>query len=302
MTTPAAPEGSPAAPPLLARVELRLCAAFWVLAGTTALLRGTFATWLPYAVPVVGVFALWPFVRRLRGAGTVLDWLPFPLVLLTYEMLHAVSPISWGETIDPWLRAADRAILGNDVGRLLEPLVHPALTAFFSACYVSYYLLPLAVGIAWYARGRRRAFRELIVGELGALFVGYVGYLLLPAKGPHVFLPPSEWTVPLDGNLAAAWIQSRYAAHHGLVPRDAFPSLHTANAVTLLVLTRRHDRRAFLVVVVPMAGLIGATMYLRFHWMVDVAVGAALALAWQRAADRFVRRESGPAPAAPSAG
>jgi membrane-associated phospholipid phosphatase len=241
---------------------------------------------------VAAVFALWPVVRRFPWAGRALDWLPFPLVLVTYDMLHSLVPRTWDWTIDPWLRDADRTLLGTDVGRLLEPLVHPALTAFFAACYVSYYVVPVAVGVRWYLTGRRSAFRDLMVGVVGLLFVGYVGYLLLPAKGPHTYLSPSHWGVPLDGDFASVWIRSRFAVHDGLAPRDAFPSLHTANAVTLLILTRRHDRAAFRAVAVPMIGLVAATMYLRFHYLVDVVAGAALAVAW----DLLTRRLHGAAP------
>lgn len=285
----------PEAPRLFGRIETRLAAAFWAVATVTSLARGTFVHLLPYGAGVVAAFLLWTVVRRRPWAGAVLDWLPLLLVLVTYDMLHAVSPRSWDWTIDPWLRAADRALLGTDAARALEPVVHPALTAFLSACYLSYYVVPTVVGIAWWRAGRRTAFRELMAGELGLLFVGYLGYLLLPAQGPHVFVPSSEWGVALDGNFAATWIRSRFAAHDGLAPRDAFPSLHTANAVTLLLVTRRHDRRAFAWVVVPMLGLVAATVYLRFHWLVDVAAGALLAIAWQPLADRAVRRELGAA-------
>lgn len=286
MSAPTTAAPAPA-PPLLGRLEMRLCAAFWVLSGTVAAVAGTFALWLPWASVVAAVFALWPFVRRSGWAGRALDWLPFPLVLVTYDMLHALVPRTWDWTIDPALRAADRALLGTDVGRLLEPVVHPALTVFLAACYLSYYVLPVAVGVRWYLAGRRAEFRDLMVGVVGLLFVGYVGYLLLPAKGPHTYLSPAHWTAPLDGDFASAWIRSRFAAHDGLAPRDAFPSLHTANAVTLLILTRRHDRAAFRVVVVPMLGLVAATMYLRFHYLADVVAGTALAVAWDLATRRL---------------
>ena len=66
-----------------------------------------------------------------------------------------------------------------------------------------------------------------------------------------------------------------------MAPRDAFPSLHTANAVTVLLVALRHERRLLWVYTLPVAGLVVATMYLRFHYAVDVVVGVALAVAWQ---------------------
>lgn len=275
------------------RVELRIAAAIWVAAGLTSALCGSFADWLPYAVPVAGACALWPVVRRKAWAAPVLEWLPFPLVLVTYDMLHAVSGRCLGWTLDPWLRAADRAVFGTDVAKALEGVVTPALTTFLAACYASYYVVLLAVGIRWYAQGRRLAFREFMVAETGALFLGYFGYLLLPAMGPHVWFASSDFAVPLTGDFIGPAIRARAALHHGLNPRDAFPSLHTANAVTLLLMAWRHERRVLWFVTVPMLGLVAATVYLRFHYAVDVVVGAALAVAWQRATIALVRREAG---------
>ena len=275
------------------RVELRIAAAFWVAAGTTSLLCGSFVDWLPYAVPVGGVALLWPIVRRKAWAPRLLEWLPFPLVLVTYDMLHAVAGRCWNWTLDPWLRGVDRALFGTDVAKALEPLVAPPLTTFLAACYASYYVVLLAVGVRWYLQGRRLAFREFMVAETGALFVGYFGYLFLPAIGPHVYFHASEFTVPLTGDFIGPVIRSRALQHGGLNPRDAFPSLHTANAVTLLLMAWRHERRLLWFVTVPMLGLIVATVYLRFHYVADVLAGAALAVAWQFATIALVRREAG---------
>ena len=81
------------APPLLARVEIRLGLAFWAAAGTAAALCGAAAVFVPFAVPVLLLMAAWPRLRHRPWAANVLDWLPFPLVVLTYEMLHAVATI-----------------------------------------------------------------------------------------------------------------------------------------------------------------------------------------------------------------
>ncbi|MCE9634098.1 MAG: phosphatase PAP2 family protein [Planctomycetes bacterium] len=295
MTAPdaAPPPGPTLAPSLLSRPELRLAAAFWVVAGTTALFCGTFDHWLPYAAPLLAIAAAWPILRRRPWAGGVIDWLPFPLVLVGYEMLHAVSPRSWEWTIDPWLRAADRAILGGDAATYLDPFVSKPLTVTMAVCYVAYYVGPLTVAIWWARRGNRRAFRELMIAETGALFIGHLGYLFLPAMGPHVFFEPAAFHVPLVGDFVGPMIRARVHIH-GNHARDAFPSLHTANAVTLLLTTWRHSRPAFAVWLLPMLGLILATVYLRFHYVVDVFAGIALAVLWQRAAAALAAREVDP--------
>lgn len=262
------------------------------MSGTTAALRGTLGHWLPYGAFLGALVALWPFVRRQPWSARVLDWFPLPFVVVTYDMLHAVSPRTWTWTIDPALRDADRALLGTDAVELLRPVVQPWLTATLAACYASYYVVPLFAGIWLWSRRPRVAFRELMIAETGALFVGYLGYLFLPAQGPHVFLAGEGLGGSLAGDFMTPFIHARAEAHHGLFPRDAFPSLHTANAVSLLLTTWRHDRRSFAAVLVPMAGLLAATVYLRFHYVVDVAAGALLAVLWQGVAAAAARRET----------
>ncbi len=275
------------APSLVSRVEVRLGLAFWTLSGVVAAAHGAFWSWAAYAAPVAALVAAWPVLRKAAWADVAIDWLPLPFVVFTYEMLHRVVPLLGGATIDASLARADAALLGGQAATSLEPLVSRPLTTLLAACYASYYPLTIGVAVWFFARRRRDAFREYVAGEVGALFIGYVGYLLLPAMGPHAWLPASTWSVPLDGDFIGPAIRALNANHGGTYPRDAFPSLHTANAVTVLLVTWRHDRRAFLVCLGPCVGLVLATVYLRWHYVVDVAAGAALAVAWQ-----FVVRRS----------
>jgi len=273
------PVSSPRAPALTDRIEVRLGLGLWTVMALAAIGSGAGTTFAPYAVPVLLLVVLWPFVRRWKGAGCVLDWLPLPLVVYTYETLATVVPACWQWTIDPWLADADRALLGAPAGAHLEPLVGPTLTGAMSAFYGGYYVVPIVLA-TWFGLRDRAAFRELVVGVVGLLFVGYLGYLFLPAIGPYAF-HPEAFSVPLRGDFVGEGIAALIADRGAGFPRDAFPSLHTANAVTVLLVTFRHDRRAFAVCIVPMLGLIAATVYLRFHYLVDVAAGAALAIAWQ---------------------
>ena len=283
------PDSSPRGPFLLRRIELRLGLAFWIVLATTASLCGALSAFAPYAAVVVAFAALWPIARRRRWAGLVADWLPLPAVVFTYETLANVVPVCWTNTIDPWLRDADRSLFAQDPGVLLESWVSPPLTNAFSLAYGLYYVLPLFLAIWFYVR-ERVAFRELVAGEIGALFIGYLGYLYLPAVGPYMH-HPETFSVALSGDFVGDAIRLLNADRSTAAPRDAFPSLHTCNAVTILLVCWKHDRRAFLVYLVPMTALIAATVYLRFHYVVDVAAGALLAIAWQAFVPHFVRRD-----------
>lgn len=292
------------------RIELRLGVAFWTVLAVTALFAGAAGTLLPFlAAPVIVGALLWRFRDR-PGLRPVLDWVPLPFVVYTYETLAHVVPACWDGTIDSTLRAADHALLGADVGKLLEPYVSESLTHLLSVAYGSYYLLPLSLAVWFWLRpetsrqlkaapgphgsraGRvpRLAFRELVVGEVGALFIGYLGYLFLPAVGPYV-RQAHEFAAPLAGDFVGDAIRTLNAQRAGGPPRDVFPSLHTANAVTILLVAWRHERRAVAIYALPCLALIAATVYLRFHYVVDVAAGALLAVAFQAVVPRLVASE-----------
>jgi membrane-associated phospholipid phosphatase len=74
-------------------------------------------------------------------------------------------------------------------------------------------------------------------------------------------------------------IASVFTHDQTLLARDCFPSLHTGISVVMLVYVWRY-RRKWLWLYGPMTFLIvWSTMYLRFHYGIDVIAGAALATA-----------------------
>ena len=60
---------------------------------------------------------------------------------------------------------------------------------------------------------------------------------------------------------------------------DCFPSGHTAGAVLVILATRKWMPRLFWVVLPIASSLIFATVYLRYHYVIDLIAGAALAVA-----------------------
>ena len=58
---------------------------------------------------------------------------------------------------------------------------------------------------------------------------------------------------------------------------DVFPSLHCAASAFILAFDKRHSRARFWLFLVPVAGLWLSTLYLRYHYLVDLVAGFALA-------------------------
>ena len=60
-------------------------------------------------------------------------------------------------------------------------------------------------------------------------------------------------------------------------PRDCFPSGHTEIPLITLWLAYRFKRRLFWVYLPIVMGLVCSTVYLRYHYVIDVIAGMALA-------------------------
>ena len=70
---------------------------------------------------------------------------------------------------------------------------------------------------------------------------------------------------------------------------DVWPSLHCAVSAFILGFAWRHHRREFWWLAAPVAGLWLSTIYLRYHYLVDIACGFALAALAARMAARLAR-------------
>jgi len=174
---------------------------------------------------------------------------------------------------DAALRQIDAVLVGVTPSLLAQSLVAPWLTETLSFCYLLFfpYLFISLVSYAW--RGLS-VFRQLCVGLFTIYAFGFLGYSTVPAAGPHLAMT-DQFTVSLTG-----WVITRFNAFmvaSGSNGVDVFPSLHCAVSCFLLFFDRQHTRWRFRLYAVPCVGLWLATIYLRYHYFVDVIAGFALA-------------------------
>jgi hypothetical protein len=170
-----------------------------------------------------------------------------------------------------------------------------ALTEVFQLFYFSYYfwgyllLIWLMVRVfrsvsALGADGlaaRFRSLQDFLCAWAGAYFLNFICYILFPVIGPK-FFSPQTFVNPVDGFGLARMIQD-FIVSQQAVQEDCFPSGHTALSwVTGFAALRLAPRYARLAL--PAAMIItGATIYLRYHYVVDLLGALPLvlvALAW----------------------
>jgi membrane-associated phospholipid phosphatase len=221
-----------------------------------------------------------------RGLG---EWWPFLIMIALYMQLDPYTRLVHAQPLDAKLHALDLALFGVAPTEWLARYRHPLLTEVMALGYSSYFVLPLLSAAPSYIptemgpngprMRHREAFRGILTATVLSLFLGFLGYMLVPARGPRYFLPAPE--VALRG--ALGYYDWAIALWNGMqeVKTDAFPSLHTATAVMAMGFSLRFRKlfRPLPWLCFPLGiSLILSTVYLRMHYVVDLFAGAAVGL------------------------
>jgi len=203
-----------------------------------------------------------PLVRIFR------DWFPFILLSTCYYALYTnlmlrVNP----HTADAVLSKIDATLLGNQASILLEPWINPWITDFFSLVYFSYIFSLPVVALYFYLAKGERIFRRVMMGYLTLMLLGISSYLLVPAIGPGSYFD-GQFSHDLQGHAISRGVD--YIIWAGRVGYDCFPSLHVGIPFLLSLYLRDYCKKAFIPVLVYVALMCCATIYLRYHYVADV--------------------------------
>jgi hypothetical protein len=216
-------------------------------------------------------------------ASFVRDCAPILLCVFFYPTTDFLIDRLQGSFLaDPMLARIDLALFGSHWSQAIQPFITPTRTEILSFCYFFHLALPGLVFMFIYAKGSRRLFVESVQAFVLLFMIGFVLYLTLPAVGPRHLLV-------YERDLSGGFIENlnRVVIDSTRVPRDAFPSLHVGLSALLLVYAWR-TRWWFGLLVLPFSvGKWIATIYLRYHYTIDVVVAFLLVFLVLRIADRW---------------
>jgi hypothetical protein len=247
--------------------------ATWMRLGFAAGFAGRDAL-LYFVLIALNFWAIW----FCRSNGTTRRWrfglLFYPLAMnIVFLHMKTAIPKIHPQPMDAALQHIDRLVIGTNLSLRLQPLVHPAITEVFSFCYILF--LPyLLFSLIRYFCGDIALLKKFMCGLFTIYGIGFLGYSLLPAAGPFVYIA-DQFTKPLDGWWMTKWNAAIVSAGSNKV--DVFPSLHCAITGFLLFFDRRHHPWRFKLCLVPVACLWFSTIYLRYHYFIDMLCGFALA-------------------------
>jgi hypothetical protein len=203
-------------------------------------------------------------------------------VQISYFLFLHYLPLVNPSTLDPQLHQIDLALFGFEPALVMDRWVNPITAEWFAFFYFSYFFVLAihVITILFFAR-HERMHSEFCNGFACLFCIGHTVYVLVPGWGPyrtmahefHNALPPGHWVDLVMSTVASGGAQ-----------KDIFPSIHTAAPTFLALFSFRHRKlipfKYSWMIVAPISiNIIIATMFLRWHYVIDVVAGLLLAFA-----------------------
>ena len=207
------------------------------------------------------------------------ETLPFAFCISIYtnmhDMVHLVNP----NDVDNKLIVLDDYILGFQPAIYLEQFISPELTDFMYFSYSSFLFYILLFTMYLYVRKNYHAFRETLVSVILTFYIGYIGYVVFPAVGPK-FTMAHLFETSLSGSFITdrlSFLMDYEISEY--TRRDCFPSLHNGVIFLILLFAFKHQK-TYAFIFLPFAiALFISTLYLRYHYFIDMIAGFILATA-----------------------
>ena len=219
----------------------------------------------------------------------VRDWYWYPFIMIIFKEIYVLIQSLGLSDQDKVLMFIDKIIFGVNPTEWFYQFANPVLTEYLQFCYSMFYFIILAAPLFAYIKKNYNEYYYSFFVILLGFYVSYVGYLLVPAIGPRftihdfqslnselpgLFITKSlrmlinlGESIPPDSILATA-----------LAQRDCFPSGHTEMTLLAMYLSFKYNQKIKWVLLVVGLSLVIATVYLRYHYVIDVIAGSFCAL------------------------
>lgn len=240
---------------------------------------------------MIGViaFATWYDQSGSRLALIIRSFYILPVGYMLYSQVHNYIPLVNPGNFDPVLAAWDRGIFGVNPTEWISRFANPILTEYLQIWY-NFFQMMLVVPAVEFFRRHYEHFRIYSSILLLGFCLSYLLYFIMPAIGPrfeiHDFhaidreLPGLILTEPFRDLINAGnnIPPDEMANPYDYVNRDCMPSGHTMMSLLAILLVWSYRSRWRLLITVGGASIIVSTVYLRYHYVVDIIVGALLAV------------------------
>jgi membrane-associated phospholipid phosphatase len=204
------------------------------------------------------------------------SWYPLPYVVACYKEMAILIPVIRARDFDRELARLDFALWGANPTVWLERMQSPLLTEFLQIVYSLFVPAVLVVAALLWQKRKMPEFRYYAFLIALGFLASYVGYFWVPVRGPRFLLSALQHT-RLEGLWLFQSLQTTLdqleSAHY-----DCFPSGHTELTILACWGSRLVSSELYYLFLGYTPCIIFATVYLRYHYTIDVLAGMLLAL------------------------
>jgi hypothetical protein len=205
----------------------------------------------------------------------------FLAVFLSYFQLRDILPAVSARAIDAQIFSFDMRVFGVEPSLAWDKYVNPITTEWFAFFYFSYFGILLVHVIPFLLAAKNvRLTQQFALGIFIVFCTAHTLYMAVPGFGPYWHLA-TQFRHDLVGGTFWGWVRETVDA--GGAQKDIFPSLHTAAPTFLAIFSFRFRKYmpfkyTWPVVAFFASQIIIATMFLRWHYLVDIFAGITLAI------------------------
>ncbi len=207
--------------------------------------------------------------------------IPFLAYIFLYNQIHDLTRKINDYNFDAILIKIDHWLLnGRDLAVIMQGLLNDHLSSWLALVYNGYFFFFLATPLILFLMKKHRALNDLLLAVVITVYLSLVDYILVPCVGP-ILAQQNLLTLPLwQGESifkAAYWlIIGNYAGYKNMF--HCFPSLHAAVTLIWLIFAWRHGKVLFIIYLPLILSTWLATVYLRWHYLVDILAGFLIAI------------------------
>ncbi len=223
--------------------------------------------------------------------GLLVDWLPFFVALIAYDVMRgAADDLTARAHLDPHL-AFDRVVFGRPPTLWLQEHFwsgEPRLYDYLAwVVYISHFVVPLGLAVVLWERSSV-AFRRYVAALLSLTFAAFVTYAAYPAIPPWLASKQGD-LAPTDRVVSDVFATTGLHKASSLVdtgtalsnPVAALPSLHAAVPLLIVLLYWGAARRTWQRVALASYPVVMAVVlvYGAEHYVFDILLGWLYAVA-----------------------
>lgn len=216
-------------------------------------------------------------------------WYPAFMILFCFKEIYVIMISTHNVLYDEYLINIDRWIFGGNPTDFLKHYLNPYAVELFQIIYGLFYLMPVIYAMELYLWHRYEELKYAIFVVFFGFYLSFIGYLIIPAIGPRFtihdfqnianelpgiyFAEKIRFLIDLGESIPANIPNPEQYAQ-----RDAFPSGHTIIIILITYLSHKIKSKSFYFYLPFSILLIFSTVYLRYHYVIDLIAGIPIVL------------------------